>query len=110
MLLFASSLQQLETMLAEIGSEAQSVGLRLHPDKTKILHNMRGRRPTQQPEHTWVNGQQIEVLPYTSSQKYLGAAFTFQQPTRQTMNLGRSSWIEHSLWKSCDFCNLVATN
>ena len=41
-----------------------------------------GRYLYHQPEQTNVNGMNIEILPYSSSQKYLGRRFTFQDPTR----------------------------
>ena len=43
-LLFATSLPQLKTMIKELRDEAQRVGLELHPDKTKILHNIQRRK------------------------------------------------------------------
>ena len=81
-LLFAQTLPQLTKMLQDISTEAMKVGLELHPDKTKILHNQQHRRTRQQPEQTNVNGMNIEILPYSSSQKYLGRRFTFQDPMR----------------------------
>ena len=75
-------LSQLTKMLQDISTEAMKVGLELHPDKTKILHNQLHRRTCHQPEQTNVNGMNIEILPYSSSPKYLGRRFTFQDPTR----------------------------
>jgi len=80
-LFFARSLPQLKSMLADVCAGAENVGLQLHPDKTKILHNIQRRRPTTQPEHVQVCELNIEVLPFSASQKYLGRKLTFHQPT-----------------------------
>ena len=48
-LLFASSLPALTKILDDIHEAALQTGLELHPDKTKILHNLDTRRPRQHP-------------------------------------------------------------
>ena len=53
--------------------------LELRPQKTKILHNIESRRPRKIPEYTIVNNLNIEILPYSGSQKYLGRQFTFDK-------------------------------
>ena len=78
-ILFARSLPQLTQMLREIADEAKQTGLELHPDKTKILHNLHSRRPRQTPEHTKIGDALVEILPYNLSQKYLGKKFSFHQ-------------------------------
>ena len=70
-LLFATSLPQLKTMIGELAAEAQLTGLELHPDKTKILHNITKRRPNQQPEHAHINNLTAEIRPCGATQKYL---------------------------------------
>ena len=79
-LLFATSLPQLTRMLHELSTAALAVGLELHPDKTKILHNHQQRKPRQQPEYAKVGALSVEVLPYTGKQKYLGTQLTFHCP------------------------------
>ena len=68
-------------MLADLSAEARSIGLALHPDKTKVLHNGHGhsrrRRP---PQHIHANGMVIEVLPPFRSCKYLGRKVQFSDP------------------------------
>ena len=60
-------------MLAEVKDAAQAVGLELHPDKAKILHNIQRRKPRQQPEHVHFNSMDIEILPYGAAQIILVA-------------------------------------
>ena len=67
-LLFATSLPQLKSMLTDVHEGAKNVGLQLHPDKTKIFHNVTRRRPRQQPEHVQISDLSIEVLHTTQCQ------------------------------------------
>ena len=39
MTLFATSKEQIRTMMCEFKDATEKVGLRIHPDKTKILSN-----------------------------------------------------------------------
>ena len=96
-LLFATSLQQLKTMLKEIQQEALRVGLELHPDKTKILHNIQRRKPTQQPETTRINDMNVEILGYGASQKYLGRQLAFRTPTETELS-NRTSTAWHKIY------------
>jgi len=80
-------------MIADVSREAKSAGLELRPDKTKILHNIQRRKPRQQPEYTHTNDLTIEVLPYGSTQKYLGKLLTFRLATSTEIdNRIASSW------------------
>ena len=38
-LLIARSFSQIKTMLADLDFEAAKIGMKIHPDKTKIQHN-----------------------------------------------------------------------
>lgn len=77
------------------------MGLELHPDKTKILHNQQQqRRPRQQPEHVKINDMKAEVLPHTSSQKYLGRRFSFHNSTQtEVENRIAAGWRKFFLLK-----------
>ena len=84
-LLVATSLTDISSMLADLNTEAQTVGLRLHPDKTKILHN--GAQPTHKrrrrtPSNVQVLDMTIEILPTHASTKYLGRKLSFGDPHR----------------------------
>ena len=59
-LLVGRSLPQIKQMIADVCAEGEKVGLYLHPDKTKILHNNigYGSRATQ----AIINGMKIEVM------------------------------------------------
>ena len=73
-------------MISDLAHEANEVGLQLHPDKTKILHNIQRRKPRQQPEYAHTNDLTIEILPYGSTQKYLGKLLTFRVPTETELD------------------------
>jgi len=84
-LLVATSLTDISSMLADLSTEAQTAGLRLHPDKTKILHN--GAQPTdtrrrRTPNNVQVLDMTIEILPTYASTKYLGRKLSFSNPHR----------------------------
>ena len=91
-------------MLEEVCNEARAVGLELHPDKTKILHNQPQRRQRRQPqqltEHVRVCDMQVEVLPHTCSQKYLGRQFSFNHSSKtEVENRITAAWKKFHLYK-----------
>ena len=99
-LLFATSLPALTKMLGDVQQAALETGLELHPDKTKILHNIHNRRPRQQPECIKVHDMSIEVLPHTATQKYLGRKITFHQSAQtEVENRIASGWRKFFLLK-----------
>ena len=73
-LLVARSLPQLQQMIADVRSEGAKAGLELHPDKTKIQHNIIGYGSGVTTAR--VGDINIEVLHPTSSNMYLGIALT----------------------------------
>ena len=77
-ILFGTSLKPVQRMLREVRDESARVGLELHPDKTKILHNQRHRRSRARPEYVSDPTMQVEILPFGAHQKYLSRKFTFQ--------------------------------
>ena len=85
-ILFATSLRQIKSMLTGVHTEAAKTGLELHPDKTKIMHNQQHRKPRNHPEYTPIAELQVEILPHASSQKYLGRKFTFDNPHETELN------------------------
>jgi len=76
-LLFATTLPQLTTMLNDLHEVAGRCGLELHPDKTAILCNLSQRRGRQAAKHVTVGGRDVKVLNYDDSTKYLGRKLTF---------------------------------
>ena len=68
-LLFGSTQRQLRSMLTELSDAAAAHGLKIHPDKTKILTNAPRHRV---PSHVKLGEDDIEVLAADKSTKYLG--------------------------------------
>ena len=79
-LLVATSLEQLRTMIADVAVGVAKCGLELHPGKTKILTNLRSRRGDTAKSHANVNGMNIEILARPATAKYLGRKVTFSSP------------------------------
>jgi hypothetical protein len=78
-ILASSTLPRLQSMLSDIAAAAKSRGLELHPDKTKIISSLSQRRGRAKTSHVQVLDMQIEILPYSSSVKYLGRKITFDK-------------------------------
>ena len=83
-LLVATSLDHISHMISDLSTEAGRVGLQLHPDKTKILHNSytMGRACQRAPSSVQIQNMRIEVLPTHETTKYLGKKVTFSEPHR----------------------------
>ena len=75
-LLFASTLPQLTSMLSDLHDIAGTCGLELHPDKTVILSNLSQRRGRQAAATVQVGGRPVQVLRYDDTTKYLGRKLT----------------------------------
>ena len=81
--------------------QAGATGLQLHPDKTKIMHNMEDRVSRTTPEYTDVGGLSIEVLPFAGTQKYLGRMFTFSDSTEVEVEARiKAAWKKFGIFKS----------
>ena len=74
-MLFATSKEQIREMLCEFKKATEKVGLRIHPDKTKILSN----------QSTINSDMKIEKLTRNESVKYLGQR-NLVLPTRNDRN------------------------
>jgi hypothetical protein len=82
-LLTSTSLTHITHMLADLQTRALTVGLQLHPDKTKILHNRFQHDDTKRlPRYVQANDMKIEVMTTSESTKYLGRALSFNDPHR----------------------------
>lgn len=77
-LLFASTQKQLVTMLTELKEEASSCGLKLHPDKTKILSNAPVVIGRETPNHAKLGDEDVEILGAEVGTKYLGRKVCFK--------------------------------
>ena len=99
-MLIGATLTQLRRTLGDIVEVAKRTGLELHPQKTKILHNVESRRPRKSPEYTKVGDVEVEILPYTGSQKYLGRKFTFSNQAQVEIEARiQAGWNKFWLFK-----------
>ena len=90
-LLFASFKEQLQRMLCEFKS-TEKVGLRIHPEKTKILSNQSNLSSDTKKEME-VDDIKIEILTRGESVRYLDQMITFQQQeTTEIKNRIRAPW------------------
>ena len=61
--LIGGSLAEVKLMLADLMVAAERRGLTIHPDKTKILSNIKTRSAVQKEDKTQVAGKHIEIAP-----------------------------------------------
>ena len=77
-LLFSTSLAQLQKMMCDFKQSTESVGLKIHPDKTKILINESSNRR----KEGEINNIKVEILLAWESAKYLGKKIHFSNRTQ----------------------------
>ena len=75
-LLISRTLPQIKKMLADLSSEAEKVGLKLHPDKTKIQHNGIGYGVGL--EKARCGSIVVEILPDGEQTVYYGRVINFR--------------------------------
>ena len=75
-MLFATSKEQLRKMLCEFKKATEEVGLRIHPDKTKILSNQ-STINSDTKKDLEVDDMNIEILTRNESVKHLGQRISF---------------------------------
>ena len=73
---FATSKEQIRKMLCEFKNVTEKVGLRIHPDKTKILSNQ-STINSDTKKQLEVDDMKIEILTRNESVKYLGQKISF---------------------------------
>ena len=83
-MLFATSKEQIRKMMCEFKKATEKVGLRIHPDKTKILSNQ-STINSDTKKHIEVDDMSIEILTRNESVKYFGSE-NLVLPTRDTRN------------------------
>ena len=92
-LLFANTLPQIQTMIADLQEVSKASGLLLHPDKTKILANATHKTGRPRRTHVDIYGMKVEVLDLTESTKYLGRLIGFERPHDDELeNRIRQAW------------------
>ena len=91
-MLFATSKEQIRKMMCEFKEATEKVGLRIHPDKTKILSNQSTINSNTK-RHIKVGEMSIEILAKNESVKYLGQRISFhQQETLEIKSRIRAAW------------------
>ena len=78
-LLIGKTLHQVKNMIDTLTTETRKHGLQLHPDKTKILHNLTRATGDSKQRYARVGELNIEILPRTEATKYLGRKVSFDQ-------------------------------
>ena len=91
-LLFVSSKEQLQKMLCDLKKSTEKVGLRIHPEKTKIISNQSSLNSDTK-KGMDVDDKKIEILTRGESVRCLGQMITFQQQeTTEIKNRIRAAW------------------
>ena len=90
-MLFATSKEQIQKMMNEFKKATEKVGLRIHPDKTKILSNQ-STINSDTKTHIEVDDMSIGILTRNESVKYLGQRILFyQQETTENQESDQGS-------------------
>ena len=90
-MLFATSKDQIRNMMCEFKEATEKVGLRIHPDKTKILSNQSNMNSDMK-RYINIGEMSIEILAKNESVKYLGQRISFhQQETLENQKQDQSS-------------------
>ena len=83
-------------MMCDFKQSTERVGLKIHPDKTKILSNQSSNRK----KEVAINSIRVEISPACESAKYLGQTITFQQQgTAEIKNRIRVAWASFHRYK-----------
>ena len=91
-MLFATSKEQIQKMMNEFKKATEKVGLRIHPDKTKILINQSTINSNTK-RYIKIGEMSIEILAKSESMKYLGQRISFhQQETLEIKCRIRAAW------------------
>ena len=91
-MLFATSKEQIRSMMCEFKDATEKVGLRIHPDKTKILSNQSNMNYDTK-RYIKIGEMSIEILAKSESVKYLGQRISFhQQETLEIKSRIRAAW------------------
>ena len=94
--LFSTSLVQLQKKMCDFKQSTEIVGLKIHPDKTKIPSNHRANKR----KEVEINNIKVEILSAGGSSKHLGQTITFQQQeTAEIKNRIRAAWASFYRYK-----------
>ena len=105
-MLFATSKEQIRKMMCEFKKATEKVGLRIHPEKTKILSNQSNINSDTK-KHIEVGDMNIEILTRNESVQYLGQRISFyQQETLEIKSRIRAAWATFHKYRQ----ELTSTN
>ena len=97
-LLTAPTQSQLTQMLMDLKDEASRYGLKIHPDKTKILTNVSRRRGRDARTKVELSDEHVDILPFSGDAKYLGHKLTFDNyHSTELNNRISSTWRKFNL-------------
>ena len=91
-MLFATSKEQIRKILCGFKEVTEKVGLRIHPDKTKILSNQSSINSDTK-QHLEVDEMNVAILTRNESVKHLGQRISFhQRETLEIKSMMRDAW------------------
>ena len=91
-MLFATSKEQIRNMMCEFKDATEKVGLRIHPDKTKILSDQSNMNSDTK-RYIKIGEMSTEILAKNVSVEYLGQRISFhQQETLEIKSRIRAAW------------------
>ena len=97
-LLVARTLPQIKQMISDVAIECGKVGLQLHPEKTKILHN--GKGYGSKVKNAKINDMSIEVLEVEGSTMYLGRSLSLCDPHETELNQRiKKAWAKFGTYR-----------
>ena len=92
-MLFATFKEQIRKMLCEFKKGTEKVGLKIHPDKTKILSKQSTINSDTTKKYFEVGDMSIEIMTRNESVKYLGQRIScYQQETTEIKSPIRAAW------------------
>ena len=87
-------------MIAHVARAGQPCGLKMHPEKTKILTNLKWRRGEHKQSHIVIDGMNVELLKREGATKYLVRKISFHAPHRtEVENRMASAWRKFAVQK-----------
>ena len=98
-LITARTLPQMKQMLQDVADAAKQVGLELHPDKTKILHNSVGYGVGAKAAD--IRSMKIEILDKTQKAMYLGRILKpTEMQEEELKNRISKAWAKYNTHKA----------
>ena len=97
-LLVARTLPQIKQMISDVATECAKVGLQLHPEKTKILHN--GKGYGSKVKNAKINDLTVEVLDVEATTIYLGRSLFLTDPhDAELTHRLKKAWAKFGMYR-----------